>query len=189
MFYSKQCPSSGSSVLNSGHHQKYDFRILKINFLKEVFQLPNHKSSIDINANITNSNSTNLNNSSIPNNTPTMNGQSTNNSIFSTIYPSVGYVQMDRLHSKELLSVKDTQAALARIGVGVTQEAQEIFDALSKTLPCRWHKESIVVLDEVIISSPYDIENCKANSSSSGSLARVKKVLEGEKRRLASAKK
>ncbi|CAG8512462.1 4396_t:CDS:2 [Diversispora eburnea] len=127
------CPSSSSSVLNSGHPQKYDFRILKINFLKEVFQLPNHKSSIDINANMTNCNSTNLNNNTITNNTSMMNGQSTSNSIFSTIYPSVGYVQMDRLQSKELLSVKDTQAALARIGVGVTQEAQEIFDALSKT--------------------------------------------------------
>ncbi|CAG8821582.1 7318_t:CDS:2, partial [Racocetra persica] len=106
---------------NSSGSQKYDFRILKINFLKDVIQLPNRKSSAD---------------------------------------------------AKELQSVKDTQVALAKIGVGVTQEAQDIFDAMSKT----WHKESIIVLDEVIINPPYDIENCKANIGSAELLARVRKV-------------
>ncbi|CAI2183623.1 3674_t:CDS:2 [Funneliformis geosporum] len=168
-------PSASTPSSDSGVSQKYDFRILKISFLKEAVQLPNRKSSIDTNV-------TNLNSSAT-------NGQSTNNSIFSTFVPSVGYVPMDRIQSREIQAAKETQAALARIGVGVTQEAQDIFDALSKTLPCRWSKESIIVLDEVIINPPYDIENCKANLSATGSLARVKKVLEGEKRRLASGRK
>ncbi|CAG8616826.1 10254_t:CDS:2 [Cetraspora pellucida] len=139
---------------NSGGSQKYDFRILKINFLKDVTQLHNRKSSVDINANI--------------NSSTTNSSQQTN----------VGYVQMDRIQAKELQSIKDTQVALAKIGVGVTQEAQDIFDAMSKTLPCRWHKESIIVLDEVIINPPYDIENCKANLGSTELLARVRKVKE-----------
>ncbi|CAG8628558.1 7274_t:CDS:2, partial [Scutellospora calospora] len=168
-FYLKQCPSAIPPGTNSGGSQKYDFRILKISFLKDVIQLPNRKSSDDINANINSPT-----NSS--NNTQTNGQSSTNSSIFSTVIPSVGYVQMDRLQAKELQSVKDTQANLARIGVGVTQEAQDIFDALSKTLPCRWHKESIIVLDEVMINPPYDIENCKANQSALGLLARVRKV-------------
>ncbi|CAG8644243.1 12807_t:CDS:2 [Funneliformis caledonium] len=169
------CTPSASTPSDSGVSQKYDFRILKISFLKEAVQLPNRKSSIDTNV-------TNLNSSAT-------NGQSANNSIFSTFVPSVGFVPMDRIQTREIQAVKETQAALARIGVGVTQEAQDIFDALSKTLPCRWSKETIIVLDEVIINPPYDIDNCKANQSATGSLARVRKVLEGEKRRLASGRK
>ncbi|CAG8544897.1 6808_t:CDS:2, partial [Dentiscutata heterogama] len=153
--------------INSGGSQKYDFRILKINFLKDVTQLPNRKSSVDINANINSS----------TNSLQSTNGQSNMNNVFSTIVPSVGYVQMDRIQAKEIQSIKDTQIALARIGVGVTQEAQDIFDAMSKTLPCRWHKESIIVLDEVIINPPYNIENCKmSNKGQTELLARVQKV-------------
>ncbi|CAG8593564.1 5710_t:CDS:2 [Ambispora leptoticha] len=113
----------------------------------------------------------------------------TTTSVFATTFPSVSYVQMERIQAREMQAYRETQAFLARIGVGVTVEAQEIFDALSKTLPVRWAEEKIVVLDEVVINPPYDLENCKANSSASGSLARVKKVLEGEKKRLSSVRK
>jgi len=176
-----QTPSA-STTPNSSGSQKYDFRILKISFLKEVIQIPNRKSSIDINSNSTTVTNSTANNSSA-------NGPNTNNGIFSTFVPSVGYVPLDRIQTREIHAVKETQAALARIGVGVTQKAQDIFDALSKTLPCRWAKESIVVLDEVMINPPYDIDDCKANQSASGSLARVKKVLEGERKRLESGRK
>ncbi|RIA91836.1 anticodon-binding domain-containing protein [Glomus cerebriforme] len=171
-----QTPSM-STTPNSGGSQKYDFRILKISFLKEVVQIPNRKSSIDTNSNFAHSTTLTTNNSS-------PNGQNTNNGVFSTFVPSVGYVPMDRIQAREIQAVKETQAALARIGVGVTQKAQDIFDALSKTLPCRWAKESIIVLEEVRIDPPYDIDDCKAVPSASGSLTQVRKVLEGERKRL-----
>jgi hypothetical protein len=44
------------------------------------------------------------------------------------------------------------QAAKAdwdKIGVGVTAEAQLIFDALNKTLPCTWNQKKIIVMQEV----------------------------------------
>lgn len=88
-------------------------------------QIPNRKSSIDINSNFATVTNSTANSSA--------NGQNTNNGIFSTFVPSVGYVPMERIQAREIQAVRETQAALARIGVGVTQKAQDIFDALSKT--------------------------------------------------------
>ncbi|KAI9274287.1 anticodon-binding domain-containing protein [Phascolomyces articulosus] len=106
-----------------------------------------------------------------------------------TNYLPINYVQVERLSQRESSGVKHMRQRVAKMGVGVTKEAQDIFDALSKTLPCRWSNDTIVVLDEVLIQAPYGIENCKANASSAASLARVKKVLEGERRRLEKSKK
>ena len=36
-----------------------------------------------------------------------------------------------------------------RLGVGVSLQAQALYDTLSRTLPCRWQGTSIVVLGEV----------------------------------------
>lgn len=42
-------------------------------------------------------------------------------------------------------------------------------------MPCRWHEKSIVVLDHVIITEPYSIDNCKSNDQKA--LSRVRKVV------------
>ncbi|CAO3612275.1 unnamed protein product [Cunninghamella echinulata] len=106
-----------------------------------------------------------------------------------TSYLPVNHVHIDRIVAREAETVRGVRQQMAKLGVGVTREAQDIFDALAKTLPCRWAGDKIIVLDEVMISSPYDVDNCKANDSSEASLARVKKVLEGERRRLFNSKK
>ncbi|EGC34582.1 hypothetical protein DICPUDRAFT_88261 [Dictyostelium purpureum] len=77
---------------------------------------------------------------------------------------------------------KATQQAM-KIGVGVTSEAQEIFNSLSKTLPCTWSGDNIIVLGEIKISSPYNIDNCTGPENSK-SLDRVKKVLQAERKKL-----
>ncbi|KAI8646962.1 anticodon-binding domain-containing protein [Parasitella parasitica] len=99
-------------------------------------------------------------------------------------YLPVNRVQVDRLKVRESEALKGFQSQVSKIGVGVTKEGQDIFNALSKTLPCRWSKETIVVMDEILITPPYGIDDCKANASSAASLTRVKKVLEGERKRL-----
>ncbi|KAI9246313.1 anticodon-binding domain-containing protein [Helicostylum pulchrum] len=99
-------------------------------------------------------------------------------------YLKVGPVSVEQLKSREGDALKGFGNEVSKMGVGVTKEGQDIFNALSKTLPCRWSKDTIVVMDEVLITPPYSVDNCKANSSSGASLARVKKVLEGERKRL-----
>jgi len=80
------------------------------------------------------------------------------------------------LQQKEEAAIKQAELDAGRIGVGVSSEGQDIFDALGKTLPVRWEKTVIVVLDEVRISSPYRPEN--ATGGNTQSLERVRKVLE-----------
>ncbi|KAL9548947.1 hypothetical protein MBANPS3_005439 [Mucor bainieri] len=102
-------------------------------------------------------------------------GEGTNSNSRKDYLP-VSQVQVDRLKSRESEALKGFQSQVSKIGVGVTKEGQDIFNALSKTLPCRWSKDTIVVMDEILITPPYGVENCKANASSSALLARVKKV-------------
>ncbi|KAF9969986.1 hypothetical protein BGZ73_007430 [Actinomortierella ambigua] len=199
-------PSFGS---NSTPRPRFDFKILKISHVKEITPLASIPPPRDNASAATSPNTDNegAGSSSSTSTSPTLSTESANNSrhgMYATAAPAIGYVQIDKIVQRERQAVRDAQAAAARIGVGVTSEGQEIFDALSKTyvmkimtwligdmpsLPCRWAKDSIVVMDEVIIAPPYDAENCKANASSSNSLARVRKVLEGVKSRIANGRR
>ena len=67
------------------------------------------------------------------------------------------------------------------IGVGVTHEAQEVFDALSKTMPCQWADQKIQCY-RVTISPPYTPSDCAGPDDNE--VSRVKKVLEGERSKL-----
>lgn len=70
-------------------------------------------------------------------------------------------------------------------GKGVSKEAQSIFDALSRTLPSRWHETAMIINDNVIIKEPYGLEDCSAPTGHEKSLERVRRVLENERRKLA----
>ncbi|MCJ1333947.1 hypothetical protein MMC10_010653 [Thelotrema lepadinum] len=78
--------------------------------------------------------------------------------------------------------------AQARIGKGVSQEGQEIFDGINRTLACRWEGKTIVVIEAVAIHEPYRPEDCRApNGKGVGfqMLGRVRKVLENERKKIA----
>ncbi|XP_010043806.2 protein LSM12 homolog [Eucalyptus grandis] len=92
------------------------------------------------------------------------------------------YIDLDTVRAREQSALRQAEAGAERIGVGVTSEAQSIFDALSKTLPVRWDKSIIVVLNEVRVSSPYVPESVSGGTSIANE--RVKKVLELERKKL-----
>ncbi|KAM7464601.1 hypothetical protein LguiA_032722 [Lonicera macranthoides] len=92
------------------------------------------------------------------------------------------YLDLHTLQSKEDSAIRQAEIDAERIGVGVTVEAQSIFDALSKTLPVRWDKTVIVVMNEVRVSSPYLSESVTGGTPAANE--RVRKVLELERRRL-----
>lgn len=62
----------------------------------------------------------------------------------------------------------------------MSKEAQDLFDAFSKTMPTRWDGTSIVVADTVVISQPYRVDDCRAIIAEDGvgiGLPRVRKVV------------
>ncbi|PWN38336.1 uncharacterized protein FA14DRAFT_25942 [Meira miltonrushii] len=82
---------------------------------------------------------------------------------------NISQTAMQALHSSKLTPVKkdinvaaaeareraataEASKRAAKIGVGVSKLGQDVFDGLSKTLPCRWADRHIIVMDEFAIS-------------------------------------
>ncbi|KAJ1662026.1 hypothetical protein GGF38_003415, partial [Coemansia sp. RSA 25] len=98
--------------------------------------------------------------------------------------PEVRVVDTSVVEARKQRALIQAQERAQRIGVGVSDKAQTIFEALSRTLPCRWSRDSIIVLDEVSIEPPYSVDSCRELQPASFSLQRVKKVLQGELSRM-----
>lgn len=91
-------------------------------------------------------------------------------------------IDFNLLNDRENDAIRRAEKEAKRIGVGVSKEAQEIFDALAKTLPVEWEEKDIVVMKEVRVSSPYLPENVAGKAENVKE--RVKKVLDLERKRL-----
>ena len=90
------------------------------------------------------------------------------------------------LQSRLNKAVANAKEALSRQGKNVSKEAQEIFDAIIKTLPLKWDGQNIVVMEQVVIEKPYTAGDCRAfQGTQPAVLERVRKVLENERKKLA----
>eukprot|EP00286_Rhodomonas_abbreviata_P001795 CAMPEP_0181290252 /NCGR_PEP_ID=MMETSP1101-20121128/1316_1 /TAXON_ID=46948 /ORGANISM="Rhodomonas abbreviata, Strain Caron Lab Isolate" /LENGTH=186 /DNA_ID=CAMNT_0023394527 /DNA_START=13 /DNA_END=573 /DNA_ORIENTATION=+ len=104
--------------------------------------------------------------------------------------PPVSQATLDRIREKEEQAVAKELAKGAMIGENVSREAQLLFNGLAKTMRCKWDKQDILVLLEpgdrpesgVRISSPYTVDLVQGRNEEF--VARVKKVLEGERARI-----
>lgn len=59
------------------------------------------------------------------------------------------------------------KTAKERVGVGVSPEGQQLFDFIQKRISdCMWDGQNIVVLRDIEIKPPYQLENCTGHDKS-----------------------
>jgi len=88
-----------------------------------------------------------------------------------------------KIEANERAAIELAEKEKSKIGVGVTAEAQHIFNSLTKMdLACKWEGTTIIVADIIRIESPYTVESCNGRNDSS--LAWVKRILEREKQKI-----
>lgn len=90
-------------------------------------------------------------------------------------------VELDKVFTLEQHAMAQAADLRRLIGKGVTEEAQDLFDVLHKTLPCAWDGQTIIVgvvgQNEVIVTPPYTPESASGNDPKS--LQHVRKVVSG----------
>mmetsp|Transcript_81762 Transcript_81762/g.226480 ORF Transcript_81762/g.226480 Transcript_81762/m.226480 type:complete len:183 (-) Transcript_81762:58-606(-) len=91
-------------------------------------------------------------------------------------------VDLRQIESRAKKLEDEAREDAKRYGVGVTEHAQEVFDALSKTMEAEWDGEDIKVLG-VRISKPYDPSR-NVTGGDEQARERVQKVLQNELGRL-----
>lgn len=103
--------------------------------------------------------------------------------------PAISDDIMKRIREKERDTInKEKQRCAEQIGAGVPREAQLLFNGLAKTMQCVWQGRDIVVDSQrtcggVKIAEPYTVDTVSGQNAQL--VSRVKKVLEGEKAKLA----
>ncbi|KAF1973375.1 hypothetical protein BU23DRAFT_464965 [Bimuria novae-zelandiae CBS 107.79] len=97
---------------------------------------------------------------------------------FDGALPSISKVDLAAIKAREEQTIRKMKERDAQKGKGVSKEAQEVFDAVSRTLPSRWADTRIIVNDAVIIDPPYTLENLSAPPGKEQSVAMVRKILD-----------
>uniref|UniRef100_A0A6I8NEJ2 LSM12 homolog n=1 Tax=Ornithorhynchus anatinus TaxID=9258 RepID=A0A6I8NEJ2_ORNAN len=81
------------------------------------------------------------------------------------------------LASKARTEKEEKLSQAYAISAGVSLEGQQLFQTIHKTIKdCKWQEKNIVVMEEVIIAPPYQVENCKGKEGSA--LSHVRKIVE-----------
>lgn len=114
-----------------------------------------------------------------------VNGTGVQGERWESLEPQIKKVDIAKLKAREEDKVRKMIAAEAKRGRGVSPEAQGLFNALDRMYATRWHGTEIIVADAVIIAAPYTAEACKAPKEKAQVLAQIRKVVEGERRKMA----
>lgn len=97
---------------------------------------------------------------------------------FTDAVPPVHALDIRALKNREANAIGKLRESEARRGKGVTREAQDIFDAIGRTMPTLWDGTTIVVAEAVAIAAPYRPDDCRPLvAGDTAAVFRVRKVV------------
>jgi hypothetical protein len=89
-------------------------------------------------------------------------------------------IDVDKLAAKERRALEHRQLEASRIGVGVSERGQRVFDALCKLYGARWEGDSIVLLHAAMrLSAPYGAAELTGGNSQQRE--RIVKTIEAQR--------
>uniref|UniRef100_A0A3Q2WJQ4 LSM12 homolog b n=1 Tax=Haplochromis burtoni TaxID=8153 RepID=A0A3Q2WJQ4_HAPBU len=90
--------------------------------------------------------------------------------------PPLASLNVSKLANRARTEKEDKLSQAYAISAGVSVEGQQLFQTIHKTIKdCKWQEKNIIVMDDVIISPPYQVENCKGKEGSA--LSHVRKIV------------
>uniref|UniRef100_A0A8C4KIF8 LSM12 homolog n=1 Tax=Dromaius novaehollandiae TaxID=8790 RepID=A0A8C4KIF8_DRONO len=92
--------------------------------------------------------------------------------------PPLASLNVSKLANKARTEKEEKLSQAYAISAGVSLEGQQLFQTIHKTIKdCKWQEKNIVVMEEVVIAPPYQVENCKGKEGSA--LSHVRKIVSG----------
>ncbi|UJO22326.1 uncharacterized protein CLAFUR5_09144 [Fulvia fulva] len=112
-------------------------------------------------------------------------GGAAGDASFTSAASAIGPIDPRQLQKREETRVAQLKEQEENRGRGVSKEGQALFDALKRiNMQVRWHSQQIVVNDIAIVHPPYEVNDIKGGAEKQAETARIKKIVEGEKRKL-----
>jgi hypothetical protein len=118
----QESPAASSSSQQPAEPSSPNYRIIKTSFIKDVTPLDNGKSK-----------RAEASSQSPPPSAASVAAGTPHRDAFARAEPAVGPVQLATIEARARAAVKAERERRAKIGVGVTREAQDLFDLISKT--------------------------------------------------------
>ncbi|KAM9296076.1 protein LSM12 [Gastrophryne carolinensis] len=101
--------------------------------------------------------------------------------------PPLASLNINKLASRARMEKEEKMSQAYAISAGVSVDGQQLFQTIHKTIKdCKWQEKNIVVMEEVVISPPYQVEHCKGKEGSA--LSHVRKIVEKHFRDMESQK-
>ncbi|XP_076866276.1 protein LSM12 homolog B [Brachyhypopomus gauderio] len=101
--------------------------------------------------------------------------------------PPLASLNFNKLANRARAEKEDKLTQAYAVSAGVSVEGQLLFQTIHKTIKdCKWQEKSIVVMEEVVITPPYRVDDCRGKEGSA--LAHVRKIVEKHLRDVESQK-